>query len=59
MEAQREEMENQREQFQFEIHVLGERIRGLEMEGSAQERSRRSESVEELAQGPTRGSDPV
>ena len=61
MEAQREEMENQREQFQFEIHILGERIRGLEMEGkrSAQERSRRSKPVEDLAQGPTRGSDPV
>ncbi len=61
MEAQREEMENQREQFQFEIHVLGERVRELEMEKkeSAPGRTRRSESVEGLAQGPTRRSEPI
>lgn len=48
MEAQREEMESQRKQFQFEIHVLRERIRGLEMEkeGSAQGQTHRFESVE-------------
>lgn len=59
MEAQRKEMKNQREQFQFEIYVLGERIWELEMEGkeSTQERLRRSESIEELAQEPTCGSD--
>ena len=32
MEAQREELENQREQFQFEIQVLRERIREIELE---------------------------
>lgn len=38
MEAQREEMERQRKQFQFEIEMLGESIRELEREkeGSAQ-----------------------
>ena len=48
IEAQREEMEGQRGQFQFEIHVLGERIRALELEkeGSPQRQTWRSESVE-------------
>ena len=32
LEAQHEEMERQQEQFQFEIEVLGERIRELEWE---------------------------
>lgn len=61
MEAQREEIENQREQFQFEIQVLGERIRELEMEkeGSAQGRTCRSRSVVGLAQGPTHRSESV
>ena len=56
MEAQREEMERQREQFQFEIHVLGERIRGLELE---KEETRRFESVERLVQEPMRRSGSV
>ena len=48
MEAQREEMEGQKKQFQFEIYVLGERIRALELEkeGSPQRQTWRSESVE-------------
>ena len=41
MEGQREEMEKQREQFQFEIEILGERIRDLEIEN------------EKSVQGPT------
>ena len=47
MEAQREEMEGQKKQLQFEIYVLGERIRVLELEKeeSAQRQIRRSESV--------------
>ncbi len=45
-EGQREEMENQREQFQFEIEILREKIRDLEIEneksvqGRAQQESR-------------------
>lgn len=48
IEAQREEMEGQKKQFQFEIYVLGERIRALELEkeGSVQRQTCRSESVE-------------
>ena len=45
MEAQREEIENQREQFQWEIEVLRERILDLERErkkeGSVQEHTRK------------------
>ncbi len=54
-------MENQREQFQFEIRILGERIRGLELEkeGSTQGRTRRYESVEGLAQGLAHSAEPV
>ena len=60
MEAQREELDNQREQFQFEIQVLRERIREIELEkeGMAQARACRSELVQKLpekkiAQSPT------
>ena len=47
MEAQREEIEGQKKQFQFEIHVLGERIRALELEKKelVQRQTCRSESV--------------
>ena len=55
MEAQREEMERQRDQFQFETEVLGERIRDLEKEkdGSAQGQTRRSVSVQETQEEET------
>lgn len=48
IEAQREEMQGQKKQFQFEIYVLGERIRVLELEkeGSAQRQTCRPEWVE-------------
>ena len=46
LEAQREEMERQREQSQFEMHVLWERIRALELERDGQRQTSRSESVE-------------
>lgn len=46
METQREEMKRQREQLQFAMHVLGERIRELELEKEEQRRTSRSESVE-------------
>ena len=59
MEAQREELENQRKQFQFEIQVLRERIREIELEKErmAQTQIRRAESVQksperEIAQNP-------
>lgn len=57
----KQEMENQREQFQFEIRILRERVQGqeLEKEGSTQGRPRWSEPVEELAQGLICRSDPV
>lgn len=54
METQRKEIDNQREQFQYEIHVLGEKIRELEMEKkSTQDQTRRSKSEEGLAQEPS------
>lgn len=48
MEAQREEIEKQRKQFQFEIEILRERIWELEIEKerSLQDQTRRSESAE-------------
>ena len=49
IEAQREEMEGQKKQFQFEIYLLGERIQALELEkeGLAQRQiGSRSESAE-------------
>lgn len=50
MEKQRGEIERQWEEFHFQIHVLGERIRELELEkeGSAPEQTHSFESVEEV-----------
>lgn len=46
-------MKNQQEQFQFEIHVLGKKIRELKLEekSSIQGQIHRSESVERFIQG--------
>ncbi len=53
MEAQREEMEGQKKQLQFEIYVLGERIRVLELKKKSQRKGRyadlsRSIKIKEL-----------
>ena len=50
MEAQREEMERQREQFQLEMKVLGERIWELEREkeGSTQGRTQKKGRLEPI-----------
>lgn len=52
MEAQREEMERQREQFQFKIERLGEKVRELEQE---RERSARGRAQKEDSLAPTHG----
>lgn len=55
MEAQREEIERQQEQFLFEIEMLKERIRELEREkeGSAHKETRQSTPVQEISEEKT------